>query len=234
MPYRDPMRVPVVASALLALAVVLSTARSYAAARESQLWTGLFLTAKDPRDAASPWSVWLDAQARRGPSGTTALLRPALGYRFSPGFSLWAGYAWVGSFADSDETSDVVEHRAWQQALFAGSEGQLTYQFRPRLEQRFRDDETPALRARMLARANVALWPGAPLAVASWDEVFVAVGDTSWGAPSGLDQNRLFLGLAYTQGAVRIEAGYVGTTVRRKDDSLLHQHNPTLWLFFTY
>ena len=229
------MRVACIAAVLAALGVTVP-AVAKAQARESQLWTGLFLTANDPttKNESTGLSAWLDVQARRAPAGTTALFRPALGYRLSSRVSVWAGYAWVGAYADAADAKDVIEHRAWQQVTVAGAVGQMTYQLRPRLEQRFRTGESTAVRARLLARANVAFWYGSPLGLASWDEAFFALGDTSWGAPGGFDQNRLFLGLGYTQGAMRIEVGYIGTTVRRADESLLHQHNPTIWAFFAY
>ena len=216
--------------------VLLSSCTSRAQARETQLWTGAFLVGKDPRTATKDQglSLWVDMQTRRGEEGTTWIARPALGYRLSPRWSVWAGYAWVGTFVDADDRPDVIEQRAWQQGLYTDKIGQLTYQLRPRLEERFRHGEDAALRARMLARANVAFWPDGPLALAAWDEVFVAFAKTSWGAPGGFDQNRLFLGLGYTQGIMRIEIGYIGTTVRRADDSLLHQHNPSLFGFFTF
>lgn len=223
-------------SALLVLAALVVPSVARAQAREQQLWTGAFATIKDPRTAKEKTglSLWLDFQVRRGAENATWLGRPALGYRLSPAWSVWAGYAWIGTFADAPGQDDVFEQRSWQQGLYSDKIGQLSYQVRPRFEQRFRRGEDIALRARLMARANVALWPDAPLATAAWDEVFVALGDTSWGAPGGFDQNRIFLGLAYTAGIMRVELGYVGTTIRRADDSLLHQHNPSLFAFFNY
>jgi len=227
------------ASAATVLAVLLGALRpspARAQARESQLWTGAFLVAKDPRTAKEPTglSLWVDFQVRRGEEGAVWIGRPALGYRLSPAWSVWAGYAWVGTFVDADDRPDVIEQRSWQQGLYTGTVGQLTYQVRPRLEQRFRPGEDAALRARLLGRVNVAFWREGPLALAAWDEVFVSVGSTSWGSPGGFDQNRLFLGLAYTQGIMRVELGYVGTTIRRADESLAHQHNPSLFAFFNF
>jgi hypothetical protein len=217
----------------LAVAWLVHTERTARAdPRETAVWSALLLTAKASSDRTGP-SLWLDAHARRGPETTTAIVRPGLGYRLSPTTSLWGGYAYIGAFADGDG-DDVTEHRAWQQILHQDTLGPLLFQFRGRVEQRFRPDESPALRLRALARANVALWRGGPLAFASWNETFVAVGRTSWGSPAGFDQNRLFLGLALAAGQVRVEAGYTGISVRRADDSLLHQHAPTLWVFFAY
>lgn len=218
--------------ALAAVGILNTEGTASAASRETTVWSALLLTAKTSSDRTGP-SVWLDAHARRGPTSTTAIVRPGLGYRLSPTTSFWGGYAYIGAFADGDG-DDVTEHRAWQQILHQDTLGPMLFQFRGRVEQRFRADESPALRLRALARANVSLWSGGPLALASWNETFVAVGRTSWGSPSGFDQNRLFLGLALAAGQVRVEAGYTGISVRRADDSLLHQHAPTLWVFFAY
>jgi hypothetical protein len=220
-----------IAATLAALATLATPAR--AQKRETQAWTALFVTVKAPSESrTSGFSGWFDLHGRRGASATTVLVRPGLGYRLSDAVSLWAGYAYVGAYADGPP--NVYEHRAWQQALVGGSVGQLTLQLRPRVEQRFRGGEDPALRARLFARANVALWPKGPLAIATWDEVFVQLHTTSWGAPGGFDQNRLFLGLGFTQGALRLEAGYLSAIVRRADDSLLHQQNLALSGFLTF
>ncbi len=223
------------AAASLAAVVATSTS-ARAQQRETQAWTALFATVKAPSEAPASGargpSAWIDLQARRGASATIVLARPGVGYRLSDLVSLWAGYAYAGTYADGP--ANVYEHRAWQQALVSGSVGQLTLQLRPRLEQRFRDGEDPALRARLFGRANVALWPRGPLAIATWDEVFVQLHTTSWKAPGGFDQNRLFLGLGFTQGALRLEAGALAVTVRRADGSLLHQQNAALMAFLAF
>lgn len=224
----------------LSLAAVTATAmtawapRATAAdTRESQVWTGLFATVAAPSDRKDGLAVWADLQVRRGPPGTTVLARPALGYRFDPSLSLWYGYAYGGALAE-DDRPNLHEHRSWQQLLFAPRWGPVSFQVRPRLEQRVRRDEDIAWRARLFGRMNVRLWRDAPLALAAWDEVFVALHDTSWGAPGGYDQNRLFLGPAYGVGPLRVEAGYLSVVIRRADQSLQIQHNVGLMSFLSF
>lgn len=203
---------------------------------ESQMWASTTLTAKLGGAVAKEHGpiAWLDLHARRGPDGFTGILRPALGWRFSPSLALYGGYAWVPFYADDDERKDVQEHRAWQQLIYQGKEGPLLLQLRPRFEQRFRPDEDPAFRLRFFGRMNVELWEGAPLAVAGWDETFVQLGETSWGAPGGFDQNRLFLGLAYSVGELRVEPGYLNVAIRRADESLRIEHNFAINAFWSF
>jgi Protein of unknown function (DUF2490) len=219
-------------SVLVFLLCSLAASDVHAQARESQLWTSVLVTAKVSGDQ-SGFSAWLDLHDRRGKGNTTVLVRPGVGYRLSKTTSVWLGYAWIGAYPD-EPAKRTIEHRVWQQFIYQDSFGQLTPQLRLRLEQRHRADASLALRARALVRLNATLWPKGPLAVAGWDEVFVALGRTAWGAPGGFDQNRLFLGLAYTSGPLRVEAGYMGVSTRRADESLLHSHNPTLWAFFSF
>jgi hypothetical protein len=223
------------AAALVALALPTTEAAAQTTT-ESQMWASSTVTAKLGGAVAADHglSAWLDLHARRGPDGFLGILRPAIGYRFSPAWSIWGGYAWVPFYDDEDASKDVSEHRAWQQAIGQARHDQLLLQFRPRFEQRFRDGEDVAFRLRLFGRANVDLWKEAPLAVAAWDETFVQLGETSWKAPGGFDQNRLFLGLAYTAGEVRIEPGYLNVTVRRADDSLRIEHNFALNAFFGF
>lgn len=201
--------------------------------RESQLWAGAFVTAK-VGDARSGPALWLDLHARRGPDSFTGIVRPGLGWRFSPSVALWGGYAWVPTFQDSDAVPDVHEHRIWQQLIYQGNVGPLSMQLRPRLEQRFREGEDVAVRFRIFGRLNARLWHGGPLAIATWVETFLQLGETSWGAPGGFDQNRLFLGLGYTRGDVRVEPGYLNVTTRQADGSVRVQHNLAMMVFWAF
>lgn len=201
--------------------------------REAQLWTGVFLTGAVPPASPHGLAVWGDFQVRRGPTATLVLARPGLGYRFDERFTLWGGYAYIGQLPEDDVPS-LHEHRTWQQLLFQQRFGPMSFQLRPRLEQRIRADEDIAWRARAFGRVNVALWHDGPLAIALWDEVFVALHDTSWGAPGGFDQNRFFLGPAYTAGNLRAEVGYLAVMVRRPDESLQVQHNLGAMTFVSF
>jgi hypothetical protein len=196
---------------------------------ETQYWTAAFLTARVTGEKATDPGIsgWFDAHGRFGEDRTVAIVRPGIGYRLSALVSGWVGYAWVPTVIDDAPT--VHEHRIWQQALFQGKEGVLRFQIRPRVEQRFRRGEDDiGLRFRLFLRSNLRLTDRAPLDIALWDEVFFGLNETRWGQVGGFDQNRIFVGLAYTFGPARLEAGYLNAAIHRPDGSWLIQHNPTL------
>lgn len=203
--------------------------------RESQQWLGAFVTGRlTGQSAREPGlSLWTDLHGRWAPDRTVVLVRPGLGYRLNALASLWAGYGWIPTIPDEGETT--YEHRIWQQGLVQGAWGPVNFQVRPRLEQRFRDGHTQiGHRFRLMGRWNVRFSQDLPLALALWDEVFVGLNRTSWGARDGYDQNRLFVGIAWAQGVWRFEPGYLNVTVKRADGSLLIQHNAALMVFLTF
>ncbi|MET0594786.1 MAG: DUF2490 domain-containing protein [Polyangiaceae bacterium] len=194
---------------------------------ETQYWTAAFLTARITGEkAADPGlSGWFDLHGRFGEDRTTAIVRPGLGYRFSGLVSGWAGYAWVPTWIDDAPT--IQEHRIWEQGIVQGAEGILRYQIRPRFEQRFREGQDDVgLRLRLFLRSNLRLTDELPLDIAIWDEVFVGLNETAWGQVGGFDQNRIFVGPAYTFGPARLEAGYLNVVIRRPGGSWVVQHNP--------
>ncbi len=191
-----------------------------------QSWTALLGTGAPDAGPAGP-ALWLDLHARRGRSGTLLIVRPALGYRFAPWGSLWAGYAWVPSFADESPGGDPVdEHRIWQQVIFAHrySSLGLSVQSRTRFEQRFHEQgEDVALRLRQFVRVNWQPDPALPLGLALWDELFLGLTKNDWGAPQGMDQNRLFVGPFLTTAPwSRLEMGYLFVYLDRETDLYAH------------
>lgn len=224
------------AAGALAGAAVLAAASPARAdtAFDMQVWTAAFLTAKltgrEPA-ATSGVSGWLDLHARRTGGGVIGIVRPALGYRFSKAASAWVGYAAIGLFDDAPD-SRAQEHRAWQQGLFNVPLGALTFQIRPRLEERFRDGQPDiAFRARLLVRANVAFGADVPVYLATWTEPFFHLNDAAWGPRGGFDQNRLFLGIGLKGPAgTRVEVGYLNVTVSRPV-GLSIAHNISVNLF---
>ena len=102
------------------------------------------------------------------------------------------GYAWVGTFV---EGPNRIEHRPWEQLQATFRFDDLALALRSRLEQRFSEGEL-GWRPRQLVRLQQTLTPD--VAAVVWDEIFVGLNATSFGQPSGLDQNRLFVGPAWT------------------------------------
>lgn len=163
------------------------------------LWLAFFgqgdLTETD--DGQFRW--WFDGQSRllddtNGSHQT--LLRPGVGYKLGETATIWAGYGWIHTTPVAGD--DFEENRIWQQLTWSTSQEPVTFAFRSRLEQRFVEtgDDT-GWRFRQLLRAQYDLTGCPQLSLVAWDEFFVHLNDTDWGAHTGFDQNRAFAGLGW-------------------------------------
>ena len=120
------------------------------------------------------------------------LIRPALGYRFSPNISLWQGYAWVTNY----EPRFSDEHRLYQQLSYRRGLTLLNLSTRTRMEERFiRNARGVALRGRQFIRGNIPLDERKLWAFVVYDEVFVGFNTIRGGPRVGFDQNRIFVGV---------------------------------------
>ncbi len=222
-------RAPLVLAPFMALCAALATSGllAPAAARaqdreDAQAWSALLATAQTA-PAPPNFALWLDVHGRRGGANTIVLLRPGVGFAITPWLSVWAGYAWIPTFDDATSTI-THEHRIWQQAILSPRLEALglAFQSRTRLEQRFSElGGDVALRVRQFVRANWQPSPDFPMGIAVWDELFVGLTQPDWGAPQGIDQNRLFVG-PFLQMApwARLEAGYAFVYLDRGDRDL--------------
>lgn len=184
---------------------------------DGQLW--LVGVASGPFLPASERVLgWLELQTRFGEDMgdlSQTLARAALGWRVGPRLDLYAGYGRIDTLVDGGD--DIGENRFWQQALFQVAKplgGALSG--RTRLEQRWdeRDDDV-GWRLRQFVRYAYR-FEGTRWSLVLWDEVFLALNDTDWGARSGFDQNRGFVGGAFhLTDALRVEAGYMNQFLRR-------------------
>lgn len=200
-----------IAAALLAAAVLSSTPAAAQDRDELQVWSallGTFATQPAPPDL----SFWLDVHGRRGDAGTVVLVRPGIGARIFDWLSVWAGYGWIPTYDDLTG-GDVHEHRIWEQVILQHrfADFGVALQSRTRFEQRFHESGGDVgFRLRQFVRANWQPSPEVPIGIALWDELFVGLNDTDWGAPSGVDQNRLFIGPFLSMAPwARLEAGYL-------------------------
>jgi hypothetical protein len=209
---------------LLVLGPPLGTTAAAQTHDEFQLWTAAFATAELGGPELPRAVLWLDVHARRGEVGTVHIVRPGVGLRLADFASVWLGYAWAPVFRDGGDT--MHEHRAWQQLLLQHQTSyRLSLQSRTRLEQRLSDAGSDlGLRVRQLVRAAWQPDAGVPLGAVFWDEVFVGLNETDWGAPSGFDQNRLFIGPSlHAAHWLRVEIGYSSVFVMRAaGDTLAH------------
>jgi hypothetical protein len=214
----------IVFAATLSSSLALVPGEARALEEEPGVWVATFLEKK--LDPVLPRFVgWLDLHARRGAAGQVNIIRPAIGYRILDDLTVHVGYAYVPTI--KDDAPDVHEHRPWQQLLYTlePADG-LTLGFRARLEQRFVDTgRDVGHRLRFLFRAGYKPIADLPLIPSISDEVFVDLNDTDWGARTGFEQNRLFVGpgLEMFEGG-RLDVGYMNVLSRRagKQDLMAH------------
>jgi hypothetical protein len=166
-----------------------------------------------------PVRGWFDGHARRGGPSFLAIVRPGVGLQVTDATSVWAGVGWIPVLADGKARH---EGRLWQQVIGAGSAGPVAVQGRLRVEQRLGWTPEIGLRGRLLGRiAGRPTDPARPTWVV-WDEVFVGANDTGWGGVRGLDQNRLFVGVAAPlAGGGKVELGALSVVLPREDLNLV-------------
>lgn len=205
--------------ACLALTVAASSLRGEAV-DDTGLWTALFangdLDLHQCSDDRLKW--WFDAHLRlfddAGGFGQS-IIRPGVGWTVSENSTLWAGYGWINTSPGSRPAFD--EHRLWQQWTWGEAVEEWKFAHRSRFEQRWLETgDDVGLRYRALFRAQHDLPQFPRLSLVAWDELFYHLNDTDWGATSGFDQNRAFLGLGYKptpNTPWRLEVGYLNQTI---------------------
>jgi hypothetical protein len=164
------------------------------------------------------------------------LLRGALGVKLDKAVTLYQGYAHI--VVPVAGGRDINEERSFQQVSWtidASPGGELSS--RTRFEQRWRSDGGGmGLRLREMLRYETPLKPGTkgPKALV-WSEIFVALNDTRWGARSGFDQIRTFIGLEIpVGGASTVEAGYLNQFIDQAGGRNRMNHAAALTLFFRH
>ena len=135
------------------------------------------------------------------------LIRPAVGFEFAPGHSVWLGYLW----SLSTQNGGNHEQRFWQQYLNQRVIERWTLFNRIRLEQRFiQNVGDTAWRVRHQFRALYALDSEKIWSAAVFNELFFNLNSVSSGPQSGFDQNRFFIGVSRLFGPqLRVEPGYL-------------------------
>ena len=182
---------------------------------------------------------WFDAQLRlfenRDGFGQ-GLVRPALGWALAQRVVVWAGYAWV---RDSPATGSATdEHRIWEQLIWSHAFEHWSLAVRPRFEQRFKETgDDVGWRFRQFVKGTYPFPFLDRLALASYEELFLNMNDTDWGAASGVDSNRFFVGLQWkfdSRGRLKAELGYLNLFTNKSSglDSMDHLLNVNLFLTF--
>ncbi|MEL6369850.1 MAG: DUF2490 domain-containing protein [Pseudomonadota bacterium] len=207
---------------LLTACPIALAAPNMAHADDTQFWTALFSNGPVTEDSRT--LLWFDGHARYSEDVSrlgVSIIRPGIGYKLNDRVSLWAGYAWVESRADGRD--NITEHRIWQQATYKIAGGQWgSLSGRTRLEQRFLNtgDET-GYRLRQFFRYSKPL--DARWTATAWNETFIALNDTDFGAEAGYDQNRTFVGLRWKANRLfSLEGGYLLNDLNRAVDQTNH------------
>lgn len=193
---------------------------------------------KKSKTGLDRWLWWAEAQGRLFQSGTRlgqTILRPAIGYKLSKDVSVWLGYGWIYTSPVGKDATN--EHRIWQQVIWshAFSWGKLIS--RTRLEQRFLVEGRDAgWRFRQFIKyASPTFWRRFYLSI--WDEVFININGTDWGAKQGLGQNRIFVGLGVffdPKLQHRFELGYLNQLIYREKGDLPINHLVSVNFFLRF
>lgn len=186
-----------VVACTMALLVLAATAS--AQTEDTGVWFGVSVTAKVPSSSNTPgpWRVWTDGQLRFGDDGSTfsqGIVRPGIGYAVGRGWTLWAGYAYIRTEPPYSSRT-TTEHRIWQQASWSGAIARTALSSRSRLEQRFvSTGSDTGWRLRELVKVTQPLGSTSIWSAVVYDEFFVNLNSTDYGASAGSDRNRFFIG----------------------------------------
>jgi hypothetical protein len=182
---------------------------------------------------------WLDVQARYlggGDNFKQGIVRPGLGYAITESTAVWLGYAWIGTSPIGGD--DFQEQRIWQQLTWSTQLKPVMFSSRTRLEQRFLEtgDDT-GWRFRQFFKLSYPLPFEARLKLVGYDEIFININKTDWGAETGLDQNRIFLGFGWNfdpHERVIAEVGYLNQYIRKPSSPDEMNHILSINLFLNF
>lgn len=219
---------------LSVLFLILSTQAFADTEEDGRFWLNINAAGKLP---AENWHWYAELQPRWRQEGShldQVLIRPAVFYALNENTSLWLGYAHVTTHPDGKKSFE--ENRVWQQVLHNFEPiGSVSIQSRTRLEQRFiqNSDET-GHKIRQMIRLTMPSAISPKLRWVAYDEYFINLNDTDYGARRGFDQNRAFLGANWAfDSDFKLEIGYLNQYVNgRNIDSSNHVLSGTINLSF--
>jgi hypothetical protein len=177
---------------------------------DGRYWFSIYTQGKLPAENFY-WSMdthprWRD----EGQHFDQLILRPSVFYKFNPKTSVWLGYDTIISHPPSQ--SSQRENRLWQQFQYQFDElANVTFTSRTRLEQRRREDfQDVGHRLRQMVRATTPSGVHPSLSWVAFNELFLNLNQTEWGARRGIDQNRLFVGANWKfSDFSNVETGYL-------------------------
>lgn len=164
-----------------------------------------------------------------------SIVRPGVGYQIHDDIIAWAGYGWIRTSPAT--ASDLDEHRFWQQLTWSENLDFGTLGLRSRLEQRLVETgNDTGHRFRQLASWRKPLNCEETCTFVVWDELFVHLNTTDWGAETGFNQNRAFIGFGFRESAdspSRIEVGYLNQHLNLRNRSDLSNHLLSVNIFYS-
>ncbi len=220
----DLVRIAFWVGIVLVLSVALPQ-RVSAGAHDFQIWTPVYLTV----NFSDKIQGWYEAQPRFGDDASQVnqlLLRTALGYRVADHWSIWQGYAWTPNIEPKFKT----ENRIYQQLLYIQKFPAIKIMSRTRLEQRWiKDVSGTAVRFRTLLRGQVPLGDQGRWSIVGQDEIFFNLNSPTNGPDSGLDQNRLFVGINRVMNEhLNVDAGYQFQSINTSESGIFNDKRSIL------
>lgn len=120
------------------------------------------------------------------------IFHSSLGYRFNKNLSFWQAYAFNTTYIPDFR----IENRVYQDAILEHSFKNISFENRFRFEERFLENvDEISLRGRYRLKAVIPLIKKKKVYLSLFDEIFFNLNDAQNGPQSGLDQNRVFVGL---------------------------------------
>lgn len=190
---------------------------------DGRFWININMMGHMP---AENWRWYAEVQPRWREEGSNfdqLLIRPAVLYDLNKQTSVWLGYANV--ITDPANRSSFEEHRVWQQLLHNFQPiGGLTIQSRTRLEQRFIENSNKTgHKIRQMIRLTAPSGISPKLLWVAYDEYFLNLNDTDYGAERGFDQNRAFVGVNWTlDQQLKLEVGYLNQYINGSQTDLMN------------
>ncbi|MEQ8205883.1 MAG: DUF2490 domain-containing protein [Woeseia sp.] len=213
---------------LLIAALAIATSTPAVAADEANGVRIIFAASNNIRRNGTPtrWRYGVDAPLghyERG-SGTDFYgLRPSLGYDLKSNMTVWAGFGYFVS--EPKGGSRRHERRWWQQFNWTAKHWDWgTLVLRTRLEERdFENTRDVGVRFRQQLLLAMPL-PSKTATLIASVEHHSNLRDTDWGASSGFEQFRSYLGLRLpVHNKLMIEVGYMNQLIdRHSEDAMNH------------
>ena len=201
---------------------------------DGRVWLMMNATGKLPVEKLH-WYAELQPRMRNeGSEFDQVIIRPAAYYMLTDHSSVWLGYAHV--VTDPAGRDSFHEHRLWQQYLHNFSPiHTVAVQSRTRVEQRWiENSDDTGYKLRQMIRLTTPSSLHQQLTWVAYDEYFINLNATDYGARKGFDQNRAFIGGNWTVNPqTKLELGYLNQYVNnRRIDSQNHVLSLSLNLFF--